>query len=131
MEGVKNFTNIDIEDFEGMYGGEKRLIKKGRTVPLPETLANHFASQLATKILIRKGKDYLGDPERPELIKQIVGEIVLSGEKPPAKKPEKEKEEKETSETEGEEGGEFADLPPEGKPKEKDQGKPEKEKDKK
>ena len=128
MEGVKNFTNIDNVDFEGVYGGEKRVIKKGKTVPLPETLANHFANQLATKILIREEKDYLSDPKRPVLLRQIIGEVVVPGErtstnlqKPPEKEPEKEEKQADAAK-EKKKDGEFEDLPPQ-KPPEKEPGK--------
>jgi len=95
MENVLNFTNIDNEDFVGKYGGEEIPVREGETKAFTETIANHIADQLATKILIREGKDYLSDPKREVLLKQMLGEvrapIVAAEEKPEeSEKPEEE-----------------------------------------
>ena len=98
MENVLNFTNIDNEDFVGKYGGEEIPVREGETKAFTETIANHIADQLVTKILIREGKDYLSDPKREVLLKQMIGEVrapIVAAEeekeKPEeAKKPEEE-----------------------------------------
>jgi len=95
MENVLNFTNIDNEDFVGKYGGEEIPVREGETKAFTETIANHIADQLATKILIREGKDYLSDPKREVLLKQMIGEvrapIAAAEEKPEeSEKPEEE-----------------------------------------
>jgi len=75
--GVKNFTNIDNEDFEGMFEGKKAFIKKGKTVAFPVDTAKHLAGQLATKILIKKDVNWNKDPRRAGLIAEILGEELL------------------------------------------------------
>ena len=70
---VKNFTNIDEEDFEGMYGGKTQIIRRGQTKQFSEKIANHFAGQLIYKILVRKGKDPYIDPEKESLLEEIIG----------------------------------------------------------
>ena len=70
---VLNFTNIDEEDFEGMYGGKTELIRRGQTKAFPAKIAKHFAEQLVYKILVKKGKEPYIDPERQELIDEILG----------------------------------------------------------
>jgi len=77
MDSILNFTNIDSEDFTGMYTGEKILIKRGETKPFTEVIAKHLAGELATKILIREEKNYLTDRKREILIKEMLGEIVV------------------------------------------------------
>jgi hypothetical protein len=75
---VKNFTNIDDEDFEGMWGGEKYPVKAGETKQFPGFLVDHFAGQLAKKILLRQGADNFMDPLKTKpLIKQMKGEIEV------------------------------------------------------
>ena len=72
MEGVKNFTNIDDKDFVGMYGGETATVKAGKTVAFTEIIANHFAGQLAAKILIGRGKPWTDKGERAKLVNKIL-----------------------------------------------------------
>jgi len=79
---VKNFTNIDEEDFEGMYMAQAISLRRGQTKAFPEECARHLAGQLATKILIRKQKDYLLDPERETLLNEMLGEITAPEEEP-------------------------------------------------
>ena len=79
---VKNFTNIDEEDFEGMYGGQPISLRRGQTKAFTERIAKHLAGQLVHKILTRKGKDYLLDPEREGLITQMLGEVTALAEEP-------------------------------------------------
>ena len=75
-EGVKNFTNIDEEDFEGMYGGEPIVLRRGQTKAFTERIAKHLAGQLVCKILTRQKKNYLLDPGRDELMDRMLGEVV-------------------------------------------------------
>jgi len=75
-EGVKNFTNIDEEDFEGMYGGEPIILRRGQTKAFTETVAKHLAGQLAEKILVRQKKDSYADPGKGELINKMLGDVV-------------------------------------------------------
>lgn len=56
---IATFTNTDDDDFEGMWGGKAKEIKSGETIMVPRFLAEHYAKQLADKILLRK--DNLGD----------------------------------------------------------------------
>jgi len=77
MENVLNFTNIDSEDFVGKYGGEEIPVREGETKAFTETIAKHIADQLVTKILIRERKDYLSDPKREVLLKQMLGEVAV------------------------------------------------------
>ena len=107
MEGVKNFCNIDNEDFIGMYGGEVIPVKKGKVKPLTETIADHIAGQFASKILMRKeGVNYLDSPERTELLKKILGEVVAKADD----EEEEEEVEVEKEEEEEEEEEEFEGL---------------------
>ena len=89
MEQILNFTNIDDEDFVGMYHGEEIFIKEGETKVLTERTANHIAGQLATKMLIRNKtvRNYLTDAKREPLIKSMIGgEAVPSEVEPSGKK---------------------------------------------
>jgi len=54
---IITFTNVDKEDFSGMYGGKITIIKAGATIPLPRFLAQHFAKHLADKILLERRAD--------------------------------------------------------------------------
>ena len=76
---VINFTNLDTEDFEGMWGGETKVIKAGQTLPFPSFLAHHYAKHLATKILMRENKDWSNEsPLLKETIEKILGQIAVS-----------------------------------------------------
>lgn len=74
---IINVTNIDSEDFEGMYGGEKYLIKSGETKPYPRFLATHLADQLKDKILIREGKDWSSEAFSKPLMDRILGQVEV------------------------------------------------------
>jgi hypothetical protein len=78
MEDIKhldvvNFTNIDKEDFEGMWGGEITIIKAGETRPFPKFLAEHYCKHLVNKILIRDLKEWSNQILRDPLEKNILG----------------------------------------------------------
>jgi len=78
---VRNFTNIDEEDFIGKWGGEEYLIKKGETRSFPEFLVKHFAKHLVNKILLRKGvKNYLEPSLRQPLEDKILGDVIIKAE---------------------------------------------------
>ncbi len=79
---ILNFTNIDEEDFEGMYTGKAIIIRRGQTKAFPEKIAKHLADQLIYKILVRKGKDPYLDVERELLVKEMLGDESESTEKP-------------------------------------------------
>lgn len=53
-----NFTNIDKEDFAGIWGGKETIINAGMTKQLPKFLALHYAKHLAIKMLTATGKDW-------------------------------------------------------------------------
>lgn len=74
---VINFTNIDKEDFEGMYGGVPKVFKKGKTVPMPRFQAIHYAKHLITKMIRAEGGNWGDDIKRGELEKKILGEISV------------------------------------------------------
>lgn len=74
---VINFTNTDSEDFNGQWGGKIELIKAGETRPFPRFLAEHYAKHLASKILLKEGKDF-GDPgSRQSLIAKMLGQVSV------------------------------------------------------
>ena len=73
---VINFTNIDSEDFEGMFGGNPTTIKAGETRQFPRFLAQHFTKHLIDKILLRDGKDHGSDLARNPLEAKILGIVV-------------------------------------------------------
>jgi len=123
MEGVKNFTNIDSSDFEGMYDGDKAFVKKGKTVAFPAGIARHLAGQLATKMLMAMGVDWNKDGRRAGIIAEILGEEnevekehgVITPLKPvktfePGEEEVEETEKEEVKETEKVKDEEFADL---------------------
>jgi hypothetical protein len=74
---VINFTNIDDEDFVGVYGGEKKVIKSGQTIPLPKFLAEHYAKHLMDKMILKEGKDYGQAINRDPLMAKILGNISV------------------------------------------------------
>ena len=80
---VVNFTNIDSQDYEGMWGGEKTIIKAGETKPFPRFLANHYAKHLIDKILLRGGGDFSNELLRKPLADQILGNIARPSEDEP------------------------------------------------
>ena len=76
---VINFTNTDTSDYEGMWGGEVKVIKAGQTVPFPRFLAEHYAKHLAKKILIAREQDFSPDATpHKELVKEMIGSISVS-----------------------------------------------------
>ena len=75
-EDVKNFTNTDEEDFEGMYGGEVILLRRGQTKAYTERKAKHLARQLVYKILLRQKKEPYLDTSRQGLLDRMLGEVV-------------------------------------------------------
>jgi len=75
---VINFTNIDGEDFEGMWGGEITVIKSGETKPFPKFLAEHFCKHLVNKMLIKSGKDWSAIDLREPLEARILGQVSVS-----------------------------------------------------
>ena len=78
LENVLNFTNTDNEDFVGMFTAEEIPVKAGETKPFTETIARHIADQLVTKILIREGKNYISDPKRVILMKEMLGDVKVT-----------------------------------------------------
>ena len=108
--GVRVFTNIDSEEFTGMYHGKEYTIKTGKDKAFPEKLAKHLASQLAYKMLMKKDPEtLLGDDKQKELAKTIVSDLVME-------EPEEEKEET-IEKPEKKEEEVFEDLKPKKKPK--------------
>ena len=77
---VRNFTNIDSEDFEGMWGGVAYPVKAGKTTQFPGFMVDHFAGQLAKKILLRQGGNFMDDVKTPRLIAEIKGEVEVEPE---------------------------------------------------
>jgi len=71
---VVNFTNIDNQDFEGMWGGQIEIIKAGQTRQFPKFLAEHYCKHLVNKMLIRQNQDWSAVNLREELEKKILGE---------------------------------------------------------
>lgn len=51
---VKQFKNIDEEEFVGMYGGQEYRLGAGKSIALSEFLAVHLARQLAYKMIMRE-----------------------------------------------------------------------------
>lgn len=106
---VVNFYNIDSVEFRGMWGGEEYVIAPKERKQFVKFLSEHFAKQLAIKILMRNGQEW-GD-ESPTL-KDTMGQILGSVE--PVKAPTKEPmpiEPKETEDIPATE--EFPDVPKE------------------
>lgn len=100
---VINFTNIDLEDYVGMWGGKEETIPTGKTVQKARFLAEHYAFHLAKKILIRAEKESGDEALIKELTDKILGRVAVPAETPEVKTetvPEFEDLEKETIETE-------------------------------
>ena len=96
---IKDLTNIDNQDFVGVYGSkEHSAVKAGDTASFPSFLVDHFAKQLAKKILIKKGEDFSDVGRLEELIKQIKGDIAV--EEKPEESPKKDGVEEETEKVE-------------------------------
>lgn len=74
---VVNFTNIDQEDFTGMFGGISETFKVGQTLPLVKFKAQHFANQLADKILMRNQETFGNEDARKPYTDKILGQIVV------------------------------------------------------
>lgn len=74
---VISFSNIDSEDFEGIYGGNPTLIKAGETRQFPRFLAQHFTKHLVNKILLKNKKDCGNKLARKKLEDMILGEEVV------------------------------------------------------
>lgn len=78
---IINFTNIDDEDYEGMWGGEVKVIKAGETTQFPAFLADHYAKHLVDKILLRQGvSDYSDVQLRKPLLEKILGNVYKKAE---------------------------------------------------
>jgi hypothetical protein len=74
---VVNFYNVGDTEFRGMWGGEEYVIAPKERKQMVKFMAEHFAGQLATKILMKDGKDWGNDsPARQELIAKILGIVV-------------------------------------------------------
>jgi hypothetical protein len=77
---VVNFTNIDAQDYEGMWGGEITTIKSGETKQFPRFLAEHYCKHLVNKILIRGGQDWSNEIARKPLEDKILGQVAVAPE---------------------------------------------------
>src|SRR3990167_4766651 len=75
---VINFTNTDTADFDGQWGGAAETFKPGETKPLPRFKAEHFANQLAQKILLREEKDFGDKGLTQSLIDKMLGALSSS-----------------------------------------------------
>jgi hypothetical protein len=99
------FTNVDDEDFVGMWGGKEYTIRAGEIQSFYRYMTYHFAKHLIDKILLKEDPEgkKLGDTAlREELENKIIGGQV---EKPTKversdEEIEKEKEEKQKLELE-------------------------------
>ena len=80
---VVNFTNIDSQDYEGMWGGEITVIKAGQTKQFPRFLAEHYCKHLVNKILIKGGQDWSNEIAREPLEKRILGVVAVEPEDKP------------------------------------------------
>lgn len=74
---VVNFTNVDIHDFEGMWGGETTLIKAGETRQFPKFLAEHYCKHLVDRILLRSGLVWTDAALRKPYEDKILGKVVV------------------------------------------------------
>ena len=75
---IVNLTNIDTEDFEGMWGGETKVIRAGETLPFPSFLAHHYAKHLAIKIIRRVEGNWSNEsPLLQETIEKILGQVFI------------------------------------------------------
>jgi hypothetical protein len=71
---VVTFTNISDTLFAGIYGGKETVFTPHSVTQLPRFLANHYAGQLAVKILMGQQKDWGNDSsERTRVIGEILG----------------------------------------------------------
>lgn len=77
---VVNFTNIDHEDYEGMWGGEITVIKAGETRQFARFLAEHYCKHLVNKMLIRGGQDWSNEIARKPLEGKILGQVAVAPE---------------------------------------------------
>jgi hypothetical protein len=87
---VVNFTNIDNQPFDGMWGGVITVINAGETRQFPKFLAEHYCKHLVNKILIKGGQDWSNQISREPLEKRILGQVSVS---PNVEKQEEKKEE--------------------------------------
>lgn len=74
---VINFTNVDNQDYEGMFGGEVTIIKAGETKPFPRFLAYHYAKHLIDKILLAGSGDFGDELRRKALEDKILGIVSV------------------------------------------------------
>jgi hypothetical protein len=72
---ILKFTNIDSEDYLGMYNGKNILVKKGESKALPSKVAKLLAWHLAYKILLRSGKGSK-EPLSPEVQQELADTMV-------------------------------------------------------
>lgn len=78
---VINFANITDEKFTGIYGGKYYTFEPHSVTPLSKLLAEHFANQLAVKILMANGKDWGNDsPLKMEKVGEILGKVKVEEE---------------------------------------------------
>ena len=80
---VVNFTNIDNDDYEGMWGGEITVIKAGQTKQFPKFLAEHYCKHLVNKMLIKGGQDWSNEIARKPLEERILGVVAVEPEEAP------------------------------------------------
>lgn len=52
---TSSFTNIDDEEFQGMFDGNPYFVEAGKSEAYPLPLAEFLAAQLASKILSKAG----------------------------------------------------------------------------
>ncbi len=74
---VVNFTNIDKEDYEGMWNGRTKVIRAGETIQLAKFLALHYAKHLVNKIIMRESggqADWNDVSIRKPFLDRILGE---------------------------------------------------------
>jgi len=102
-EILKTFTNTDEDDFEGMFHGERYIIKAGETRIFSERLARHLAKHFAYKMAVKGGIDKITEGDQGRIAAEAVGSADLPP--VPAKAEEPKIEEKPKEE-------EFADIKP-------------------
>ena len=73
---IISFTNVDREDFEGIYGGNPTVTKAGETRQFPRFLAQHYTKHLIDKILLREFHDNGDELKRQKLEAQILGSAI-------------------------------------------------------
>ena len=93
---VVNFTNVDIHDFEGMWGGQTTLIKAGETRQFPKFLAEHYCKHLVDRILLRSGLVWTDAALRKPYEDKILGKVAIEVGKVEIKKEAPKEEIKET-----------------------------------